>query len=206
VTRARRLDEILDAGARLLAERGFYGFTMRDVAAAAGTAGGNLYHYVGGKDDLLCRVQMRILEAAVASAQAALAVRGAQQRLRALITDHIRRTLARPAEAIVIRGGTTPLRGEKARRVEELRRRYFDLVRLTAEAVVRRGQGTGREAEARTSMLLGMTERLALDALGRRPPPQPGRLATRVLQLYVYGARKKPAPRRTTASRRKRKS
>jgi AcrR family transcriptional regulator len=192
VARADRLDRILDAGARVLAERGWHGTTMRDVARAAGTSVGILYHYLDGREDLLYRVALRALEAAVASAQAAQAVRGAQARLRALVTDHVRRVLARPAEAQVLRGGAGALGRERARRVEELRGRYVDLVRHVSEAALRRGAGAGAEAEARTRMLLAMAECLALEGARRRPPPPPGRIASRVLQVFLHGARRGP--------------
>ena len=46
MARAERLDLILDAGARVLAERGWHGTTMRDVAAEAGVGVATVYHYL----------------------------------------------------------------------------------------------------------------------------------------------------------------
>jgi AcrR family transcriptional regulator len=189
--RERRLGDILEAGAAVLAERGPYGCTMRAVARSARTSLANLYRYVAGREDLLYRVQQRILEAAVASAQAAMAVTGARDRLRAVLTDHVRRILARPVEAEVLKGAPTPLRGERARRLEELRRRYLALVRAAAEAAVAGGRppatARGKEADARTHLLLGMADRVAWEGARRRPTPAPDRLAAPVLGVFLAG-------------------
>jgi AcrR family transcriptional regulator len=181
----RRLGEILEAGARVLAERGVHGATMRRVAREARTSLANLYHYVGGREDLLYRVHARVLEAAVASAQAALGARGARERLRALVTDHVRRVLARPVEAEVLRGPPGLLRGDRARRLDDLRRRYLALVRLAADAAGRRPAARPREGEIRAQLLLAMADRVALDAARSRTPPSPERLAAPVLRLFL---------------------
>ncbi len=191
MARAERLDRILEAGARVLAERGWFGTTMRDVAEEAGVGVATVYHYVAGREDLLYQVERRILEAAVASARAALATRGSRERLRALLTDHIRRILARPAEVDVLSGAWPRLRGDRGRRVQELRDDYIALVRATAEGALRRGGSGGREAEARTWMLLGMADRLALEAVAGRQPGRPSVLAGRVLTVFLEGARRR---------------
>ncbi len=190
MARTERLDRILEAGARVLGERGYHGASMRQVAEAAGTSLGTLYHYLAGKEDLLYQVQRRILEAAVASARASLAARGARDRLRALLTDHVRRILALPVEAAVLAGALGRLRSERQRRVESLRAEYLEVVQATANGVLGRGRGRpGRAADARVQMLLGMADRLALDALRRGERPRPGPLASRVLQVFLHGAR-----------------
>jgi AcrR family transcriptional regulator len=189
VARAERLAVILEAGARVLGERGYHGASMRDVAEAADTSLGTLYHYLGGKEDLLYQVQRRVLEAAVASAWAALAARGARDRLRALLTDHVRRVLARPVEAAILAGTLGAPRGERGRRIEALRQDYLALVRATSEAAVRRSRARRREAESRALMLLGMADRLALDALANRQTVRPSLLAGRALQVFLHGAR-----------------
>lgn len=183
--RDRRLGEILEAGARVLAERGVHGATMRRVAREARTSLANLYHYVGGREDLVYRVHLSVLETAVASAQAALGARGARERLRALVTDHVRRVLARPAEAEVLRGHGGLLRGERSRRLDELRRRYVALVRLAADAARRAPSARARESEVRAQLLLGMADRVALDAAQTRPQASPERLAGPILRLFL---------------------
>jgi TetR/AcrR family fatty acid metabolism transcriptional regulator len=50
---ASRRTQILDAAARIFAEQGFHGATVRDVARAAGVADGTIYNYFTNKTDLL---------------------------------------------------------------------------------------------------------------------------------------------------------
>jgi len=195
VAHADRLEPILEAAADVLSDRGYYGTTMRDVATQAGVSLATLYHYVAGKDDLVYRVEHRLLDAAVASARAALAGRGSRERLKALLTDHIRRVQACPAEALSIAGRLAPLRGEGARRLAALRAEYFDLVQATLDVALRQ-RGRGRHAEERVWMLLGMAERVALEAGEGRGAPRPGPLATRVLSLYLDGAARPGRTRR----------
>jgi AcrR family transcriptional regulator len=160
--RDQRLAQILAAGARVLATRGGYGTTMRAVAREARTSLANLYTYVGGREELIYRVHLQVLDVAVASAQATQGARGTRERLRALVTDHVRRVLAQPIEAEILRGGPNPLRGERARRLEDLRRRYLGLVREATDAVL--GPEAPRRSDERARLLLGMADRLALDA------------------------------------------
>lgn len=59
---AARLEQILDAAARLFAERGFHRTTTRDIAQAADVAEGTLYNYFETKNDLLFAILSRLSE------------------------------------------------------------------------------------------------------------------------------------------------
>lgn len=184
--RDQRLDSILSAALRVLTRHGMHGATMREVAREARTSLANLYTYVGGRDELLYRAHLRVLDAAVASALATASVPGPRERLRALVTDHVRRVLAQPAEAEVLRGTPGLLRGERARRVDEQRRRYLQQVQQAADAVA--GRVPPARSDERARLLLGMADRLALDAL-EASDASPERLATAVLRMFLEGSR-----------------
>ena len=187
VRRDRRLEAILDAGAETLASRGFHGCTMRDVARRAGVSPANLYHYVGGKEELLYRVEQRVLDRALASAEAAAAVRGSKEQLKSFVTDHIRRVLAFPPEAALLQGMDAPLPDHLSRRLEEQRQEYLDVVRAMIDGLAR-ARGTRRPAsERRALMLLGMADRLAIDATRQTPVPRPDTLARAVLSMLHDG-------------------
>ena len=53
---ARRKNEILDAAARIFAEKGYANATTKEIAEAADIAEGTLYNYFGGKRELLLAV------------------------------------------------------------------------------------------------------------------------------------------------------
>jgi AcrR family transcriptional regulator len=61
VLQARR-NQILDAAATAFAEKGFYGATTKEIAAAAGVSEGTIYNYFGSKFDLLIGLMARLAE------------------------------------------------------------------------------------------------------------------------------------------------
>lgn len=187
--RDRRRERILDAGAALLAERGLHGLTMRDVAERADMSGPNLYRYVQGKEELVYLVLQRTLERAIRSAEAAMVIRGPKPKLKSLVTDHIRRVLAFPPEGRLLQVSPDELPDHLRRRLDELRASYLDLVRAIIAGVVRE-KGTKRPtADRRVQLLLGMADRVALDAALLDPPPRPDRLAQPVLDMFHGGVR-----------------
>jgi len=62
-TRARsgtRREEILDAAARLFAERGYHGVSIDDIGSAVGMSGPGIYRHFAGKEDVLSQMLLRI--------------------------------------------------------------------------------------------------------------------------------------------------
>ncbi len=53
---ARRRREILDAAARVFAEKGFHRATTKEIAAAADVSEGTIYNYFGGKREILLAI------------------------------------------------------------------------------------------------------------------------------------------------------
>jgi AcrR family transcriptional regulator len=85
-----RYDTILDAALATFARRGFHHASIRDIARAARLSLAGLYHYVGGKDELLFLVLDRALDTLGAMADAALeGAETAEARLRALVRTHL---------------------------------------------------------------------------------------------------------------------
>lgn len=66
--RARKIEQIHAAAARLFAERGFHATRMADIAAELDMQAGSLYYYAASKEDLL----VAIVESRVGVAVAAL--------------------------------------------------------------------------------------------------------------------------------------
>jgi AcrR family transcriptional regulator len=60
---AARQAQILEAAARLFAEKGYHRTTTRDIAQAADLSEGTLYNYFGSKEDLLLGILSRLVEA-----------------------------------------------------------------------------------------------------------------------------------------------
>jgi len=58
----RRVEDLLDAAARLVVERGVEALTTRDIAAAAGAPVASLYQYFADKEDVLLALAQRDMD------------------------------------------------------------------------------------------------------------------------------------------------
>jgi TetR/AcrR family transcriptional regulator, cholesterol catabolism regulator len=91
----RRRAEVVNAAARVFAERGYEATTMDDLSEATGLAAGGLYHYIGSKEQLLFDICAELLDPLLADARAIVA-EGAppEETLRRLVrvwVDHVER-------------------------------------------------------------------------------------------------------------------
>jgi TetR/AcrR family transcriptional repressor of bet genes len=85
-----RRTQIREAAYRLIARNGFYGTTLRDVAAAAEVSKGTIHHYYDNKLSMLTDTLVYVSERNLARMErAASAVSGGEAKLRALIRASI---------------------------------------------------------------------------------------------------------------------
>lgn len=61
---AARREQILDAAAKVFAEKGFHAATTREIADAADVSEGTIYNYFASKEDLLFGIMGRLVELA----------------------------------------------------------------------------------------------------------------------------------------------
>src|SRR5919199_6702348 len=71
-----RSEEVYAAALRLFREKGYHATSMQDIAGAVGLYKGSLYHYIGGKEELLVRVFERGMGALLAEVEAIAADAG----------------------------------------------------------------------------------------------------------------------------------
>jgi AcrR family transcriptional regulator len=124
---AARRDEILDAAARLFAERGYHGVTIDDIGAAVGMSGPGIYRHFAGKEDVLAQMLLRIsARLRDEGARRVEVAPDAASALEALLRWHVEFSLHQPA-LITVHGrelGNVP---EPARRqVRRLQRLYVE--------------------------------------------------------------------------------
>lgn len=72
-TVSERRGQILKIAARLFAQKGYRGTSMRDIGNAAGVLGGSLYHHIRTKDELFVELHNSALDAAALHIKAAVA-------------------------------------------------------------------------------------------------------------------------------------
>src|SRR5207248_10257017 len=64
-----RGEQVYAAALRLFREKGYHATSMQDIAVAVGLYKGSLYHYIGGKEDLLVEVFERGMGALLADVE-----------------------------------------------------------------------------------------------------------------------------------------
>jgi AcrR family transcriptional regulator len=145
---AKRL-AILAAAARAIAEYGFHGMSMRDLARATGQALAGFYNYFRSKEEVLFHIQAGAFETLIVEAEDALrGLESPQDRLFAFLYQHVRYFVEHPdvMRVLVHEAGALPRQQRDA--VRTLKERYYAVGRGIVEEIARRGcsaPGTGGE-------------------------------------------------------------
>jgi AcrR family transcriptional regulator len=88
------VDTILEAAARVFAERGFAGGTTNHIALTAGVSVGSLYEYFPNKGAILVAIAQRQLDRMIAEVQRAIAQREPREPLDGLLRRFVETMLA----------------------------------------------------------------------------------------------------------------
>lgn len=170
-TLRRRYDsrqrEVLDACARVFAERGYHGTSIDDLIRATGLARGGLYHYIGSKSEALSRIlddlMGPLLERATLAVEGPDAPASAADRLRAMTRVWMRQVETHRDHVAVFEQERRTLEGEPI--WEDVRgdRRAFEalLVRILEQGV-RDGDLAIDDPQLAALALLGMVNHTAL--------------------------------------------
>jgi TetR/AcrR family transcriptional regulator, cholesterol catabolism regulator len=181
-----RYEGILDAARDVIARRGFQQASIREIANASGLSLAGLYHYVGGKDEILFLVLDRALDRLLAALE--LAWRGTNtpgERLHALVETHLGFAARDPHALKIINRDYELLREPHRSEVAAKRQEYLGrgLAVLRELDPLRRPE---EELFSATNLLLGM-----LNGIGTRPFVRSGRsvqaLANEVASLFLHG-------------------
>lgn len=181
-----RYEGILEAACDVFARRGFHQASIREIARAAGLSLAGLYHYVGGKDELLFLVLDRSLDRLIAGLdQAAAQGRTPEGRLLALIQTHLDFGFDHAAALKIINRDyellPEPQRGEIiAKRQAYLQRGLAILRELDPHG------RSGDELLSATNLLLGMLNGIATRPF-LRSPEDARAIAREVGALFLYG-------------------
>ena len=73
MSRPKRMDAVVAAAAAEFAQRGYHATSIEHLLAATKLTRGGLYHYIGGKHDLLVAVQRELLDPLIERARAVIA-------------------------------------------------------------------------------------------------------------------------------------
>jgi TetR/AcrR family fatty acid metabolism transcriptional regulator len=179
---------ILDAAARVFADKGFYNAKVSEIARVAGVADGTIYLYFRSKDDLLISIFEDRMEQVIDNARAAVA--GTRQsppleRLGRVVAAHIAMVESHPLLAEVL---TVELRQSTRFLKEYKHTRFGELLKIMA-GPIEDGQRDGSvrtdvEAQLIARALFGAIDELVLAWLLR---PRAGARSVRARGNFELG-------------------
>jgi AcrR family transcriptional regulator len=160
----RRQEEVVEAAARVFAERGYDQTTVQELTEEMGLAAGGLYHYFGSKEQLLIRICDQLMDPLLDQAVELVAEDGAApaDQLRALVRLWVAHVVEHRDHMLVFQQERHVIeRGAQWRSVRASRKRFE---RLVEEVLARvHGASGGADADPRLllSALLGMVNHTA---------------------------------------------
>ncbi len=154
--------EVLERAATAIAEHGYHGTSMRDLASATGRALASFYHLFGSKDEILYELQLRAFEELLASAAVVIAAPSTSaspdERLHRFIANHVRYFVEQPAVMRVLVQEASTLPPVRRSVIRTLKQRYYAVgEKLLADVVSASGAELDRaEIERSTYCMFGM--------------------------------------------------
>jgi AcrR family transcriptional regulator len=192
----RRAPQIIDAAARVFAERGFHGATTQDIANVLGIRQASLYYYFSSKEAALELVCLKGVEGFFEAAKAIAACGGtARERLSFLIKSHLSPLLDRGDFVKVFLNERQHLPAESRRRIGRWSRgleRIFEEV--IKEGIAKGEFRTDLDARMAALAILGMCN--AASSWYRKENAPVARIDAEFTRLVIDGVGKRLATRR----------
>lgn len=195
----RRAPQIIEAAARVFAERGFHGATTQDIADVLGIKQASLYYYFSSKEAALELVCLRGVEGFFEAAKAIAArPESARKRLALLINSHLSPLVDRADFVKVFLNERQHLPTESRRRIG----RWSRGLERIFEEVIKEGIANGEfraalDPRTATLAILGMCN--AVSSWQRNENVDVAQLSAEFARLVIDGIGTRPA-----ASRRRR--
>jgi AcrR family transcriptional regulator len=195
-SRRRRAPEIIDAAARVFAERGFHGATTQDIADVLGIRQASLYYYFASKEAALELVCLKGVEGFFEAAKAIAAGPGsARNRLARLIDSHLSPLLDRSDFVKVFLNERQHLPTESRRRIGKWSRGLERIFEDVLKEGVRKGEFRSDMDTRLTALaILGMANAVASWYRKEEVPIE--RISAEFARLVGDGIRLTPPPRR----------
>lgn len=191
VTRDEGRTEVLTRAATAIAEHGYHGMTMRDLAKATGRSLASFYHLFSSKEEILFELQQRAFQHLLSSAEAVLAAPGDPvDRLHRFISSHVHYVVEQSDVMRVLVQEASALPPKRRSVIRDLKQRYFATGEALLGEVVKRGgkrKPTAVELEREAYCLFGMLNwSFGWYTAARHGTPDD--LARTILEMTVWGA------------------
>ena len=182
-----KLRHILRHAARVFSEKGYEGASIRDISRASGISLSGLYYYFESKQKLLYLIQTHTFTSILKRLERRLVAAVApEERLRALVSNHIDYFLRHPAEMKVLAHEDEALEDPYRREVAEIKRRYYELARGIFEALRKTGHMRRVNPRVAVLSLFGMMNWI-YKWHNPKVDPQADRLAETMSAIFLDG-------------------
>jgi len=122
----RRLDEILSHATAVFCDKGYAAASMRDLSRATGMSLAGLYYYFESKEKLLYLIQKHAFETILAGVRKRLeGTHDPEQRVRALIQNHLEYFLANQKAMKVLSHEDEALKNSYGSEIRAIKREYY---------------------------------------------------------------------------------
>jgi AcrR family transcriptional regulator len=159
----RQAEVVLDA-ARVFAQRGYDQTSVPQLAEELGIAAGSLYHYFGGKEQLLIAICDQLMDPLLEQTRALVADAGAEpaEQLRALVRLWVRHVIAHRDHMLVFLQERHVIdHGDQWASVRRSRKQFEQLVEELVQRIDADGRARLPDARLTLSALLGMVNHTA---------------------------------------------
>ena len=182
-----RLREILGHSARIFAEKGFDGASIREISRAAGMSLAGLYYYFRTKEELLCLIQERCLATLLESGRkVAASGKSPREKVALFVHNHLGFFLHNMNEMKVMSREDTALTGDYAKRILDLKRLYLKVLVDLVEELRRRERVGKLDARVAALALFGMMNWIHTWYRPDRDPSL-GSLIEQMLRIFFFG-------------------
>ena len=182
-----RLREILGHSARIFAEKGFDGASIREISRATGMSLAGLYYYFRTKEELLCLIQERCLATLLESGRKiAASGKTPREKVALFVRNHLGFFLHNMNEMKVMSREDTALTADYEKRVLDLKRLYLKVLVDLVEELRRHEQAGKLNARVAALSLFGMMNWIYAWYRPDRDPSL-GDLIEQMLRIFFFG-------------------
>ena len=122
----QRLAKILTHATEVFCEKGYEGASMRDLSRASGMSLAGMYHYFKSKEELLYLIQKHTFTTIVELLRSRLSgISDPEQRIRALIFNHLKYFLANQSAMKVLSHEDEALKNHFGAAIRSVKREYY---------------------------------------------------------------------------------
>ena len=182
-----KLQQILEHSARIFAEKGFDGTSIREISRATGMSLAGLYYYFRTKEELLCLIQERCLVTLLENGRKIEeSGKTPREKIALFVHNHLGFFLHNMNEMKVMSREDTALTADYEKRILDLKRRYVKALVDMVEELQRHEQAAKLDVRVAALALFGMMNWIYTWYNPKRDPSLQS-LIEQMLRIFFFG-------------------